>query len=88
MEDMFGLVQGNTQSRSKTIGDVVFMHKGTAVMRFNQIADPQGVARLAKSVKKNVIQYLKNEEKKYKQLEREKENQKRDHPNKENYWDA
>jgi hypothetical protein len=73
---------GNTRSRSKTIGDVVFMHKGTAVMRFNQIADPQGVARLAKSVKKNVIQYLKNEEKKNKQLEREKEKKAKERPSK------
>src|SRR5215207_672481 len=64
---------GNTQSRSKTIGDVMFMRQGTPVIRFNQIADPHGVARLAKSVKRNVVQLLKIEEKKNKQLQKEKE---------------
>jgi len=64
---------GNTQSRSKTIGDVVFIRQGRPVIRFNQIADPHGVVRLAKSVKRNVIQSLKNEEKKSKQPQMEME---------------
>jgi hypothetical protein len=67
----FGM--GNSESRSKTIGDVVFMDQGKTVMRFNQIADPSGVVRLAKSIRKNVVQALKIEEKKNKQLQKEDE---------------
>jgi hypothetical protein len=63
---------GSTQSRSKTVGDVVFMRQGTPIIRFNQIADPHGVVRLAKSVRRSVTQALKIEEKKNKQLPREK----------------
>lgn len=64
---------GSTQSRSKTVGDVVFMRQGTPVIRFNQIADPHGVVRLAKAVKRSFTQALKIEEKKNKQLLKEKE---------------
>src|SRR5829696_6413204 len=71
---------GNTQSRSKTIGDVVFMRQGRPVIRFNQIADPHGVVRLAKSVKRNVVQSLKNEEKKSQQLQMENERDKKERP--------
>ena len=49
---------GNTQSRSKTIGDVVFMHKGTAVMRFNQIADPQGSCKTCQVCKEKCYPIL------------------------------
>jgi len=71
---------GNTQSRSKTIGDVVFMRRGVSVIRFNQIADPHGVARLAKSARRNIVQYLKNEEKKRGQLQRENERNTKERP--------
>jgi hypothetical protein len=67
----FGM--GNSQSRSKTIGDVVFMNQGRTVMRFNQIADPSGVVRLAKSIRKTAVQLLKNEEKRKMQLQKENE---------------
>jgi hypothetical protein len=67
----FGM--GNSQSRSKTIGDVVFMNQGRTVMRFNQIADPSGVVRLAKSIRKNIVQALKTEEKRNTQLLKESE---------------
>jgi len=56
---------GSTQSRSKTVGDVVFMR---------QVADPHGVVRLAKSAKRNVTQALKTEDKKNRPLQSEKDN--------------
>jgi hypothetical protein len=41
----FGM--GNTQSRSKTIGDVVFIRQGIPVIRFNQILmELQGLQNL------------------------------------------
>lgn len=64
---------GSTRSKGKTVGDVVFMRQGKPVIRFNQIADPHGVVRLAKSVRRSVVQALKFEEKKNKQLLGEKE---------------
>jgi hypothetical protein len=64
---------GSTQSKSKTVGDVVFMRQGKPVITFSQIADPHGVVRLAKSAKRSVTQALKTEEKKNKQLQRDRE---------------
>jgi hypothetical protein len=65
---------GSTQSRSKTVGDVVFMRQGRPAVRFNQIADPHGVVRLAKSAKRNVTQAMKTEDKKNRLLQSEKDN--------------
>jgi Double zinc ribbon len=70
---------GSTQSRSKTVGDVVFMRQGRPAVRFNQIADPHGVVRLAKSAKRNITQVLKTEEKRNKQVQRERDTVERPH---------
>jgi hypothetical protein len=64
---------GSTRSKGKTVGDVVFMRQGKSVIRFNQIADPHGVVRLAKSVRKSVIQALKTGEQKNKLLHRNRD---------------
>lgn len=65
----FGM--GNTTSRSKTIGDVVFMIDGRPVIVFGQIVDPTGVARLAKSFKKQIIQTIKAIEKENYKIQKE-----------------
>lgn len=45
---------GNTRSKSTgiTVGDVTFIHQGKAVASVTQIKDPHGLARLAKSARK------------------------------------
>lgn len=64
---------GNTTSRSKTIGDVVFMIDGRPVIIFGQIVDPNGVARLAKSFRKQILQEIKAIEKENYKIQREME---------------
>lgn len=64
---------GSSKSRSKTVGDVIFMHQGRQDIVFSQIIDPHGVARLAKAAKKALILALKAEERKEKQLQKERE---------------
>jgi ribosomal protein L40E len=67
----FGM--GNSTSRSKTIGDVVFMIDGRPIIVFGQIADPHGVARLAKSSRKQILQRIKEIEKENYKSQREME---------------
>jgi hypothetical protein len=47
---------GIGQSRGTTIGDVVFIYQGKPVITFRRVRDPQGVASLAKTARKNAIQ--------------------------------
>jgi hypothetical protein len=54
---------GSSKSRSKTIGDLVFIYRGTPRIIFKQIEDPQAVARLAKAARKRVIADMKATEK-------------------------
>jgi hypothetical protein len=54
---------GSSKSRSKKIGDLVFIYRGTPRIIFKQIEDPQGVARLAKAARKRVIADMKATEK-------------------------
>jgi hypothetical protein len=54
---------GSSKSRSKTIGDLVFIYRGTPRIIFKRIEDPQAVARLAKAARKRVIVDLKATEK-------------------------
>jgi hypothetical protein len=54
---------GSSKSRSKKIGDLVFIYRGTPRIIFKQIEDPQGVARLAKAARKRVIVDMKATEK-------------------------
>jgi hypothetical protein len=65
----FGM--GNSTSRSKTIGDVVFMIDGRPIIVFGQIVDPHGVARLAKSSRKQILQRIKEIEKENYKIQRE-----------------
>ena len=67
----FGM--GSSKSRSKTVGDIVFMRQGRQDIVFSQVADPHGVSRLAKAARKAIIQALKAEERKEKQLPKERE---------------
>ncbi len=46
---------GNVKSNSRTVGDVVFMSGGRPVVTIDQVQDPQGVARLAKAARKELI---------------------------------
>jgi hypothetical protein len=47
---------GTSKSRSKTIGDLVFICRGTPRIIFKHIPYPQGIARLAKVARKRVIE--------------------------------
>jgi hypothetical protein len=67
----FGM--GNSTSRSKNIGDVVFMIDGRPIIVFGQIVDPHGVARLAKSCRKEILQRTKEIEKENYKIQREME---------------
>ena len=51
---------GSSKSRSKTIGDLVFICRGTPRIIFKQIPYPQGIARLAKAARKRVIEDIKS----------------------------
>lgn len=47
------------QEDSRTIGDVHFMRDGESVVTFVQVSDPQGLARLAKVVIKQLFPFVK-----------------------------
>lgn len=68
---------GTGRSTSRTMGDVAFIHKGKPFLIFYQIPDPQGVARLAKSARKRLLEDRKTAEKMNKaRLQEEKRRQK------------
>lgn len=50
-----GTTVGTSKGISETIGDVVFMKDGIPYITFAQISDPSGLARLAKTVKKQLF---------------------------------
>ena len=50
-----GVGVGISQSRSHTVGDLVFLLAGKEVIRFSQITDPNGVDRMVKTVKKHAM---------------------------------
>ena len=50
---------GTSKSRSKTIGDLVFIYRGTPRIIFKHIPYPQGIARLAMAARKRVIEDIK-----------------------------
>jgi hypothetical protein len=45
-------VQGNTQTTSVTIGDVLIMHAGKPVIRLDSVEDPDGIAALVRAAVK------------------------------------
>jgi ribosomal protein L40E len=45
---------GNTNTTSSTLGDLVFICGGSPFITFSQISDPHGLARLVKSIKRNM----------------------------------
>jgi PsbP-like protein len=53
----FGYGSGNSTSR--TVGDVVFLYQGRPAIVFRQIADPYGIARLAKAERKRILGMIK-----------------------------
>lgn len=50
-------------SKSRTVGDIVFIYQGKPYIIFRQIPDPQGVVRLAKATRKTLIENMKTAEK-------------------------
>jgi len=54
---------GTSKSRSKTIGDLVFIYRGIPRIIFKQTPDPHGIATLAKAARKRVIADMKAAEK-------------------------
>jgi len=66
-----GFITSHGTGRGKTIGDVVFMHRGQPIVIFRQIADPTGVCRLAKTARKSFAAALKQAEKAEARLKKE-----------------
>ena len=56
----FGTSYGT--GRGTTVGDVVFMYSGRPVAIFRQIADPNGVCRLAKTARRSLMAAIKQAE--------------------------
>jgi hypothetical protein len=54
---------GTSRSTGVSVGDVVFMYQGRPSIIFRQITDPNGVARLAKSARKQLLAAIKATEK-------------------------
>jgi hypothetical protein len=54
---------GTSRSTGVSVGDVVFMYQGRPYIVFRQITDPNGVARLAKSARKQLLAAIKATEK-------------------------
>jgi ribosomal protein L37E len=63
---------GSGSSTSKTVGDVVFLYQGRPAIVFRQIADPYGIARLAKAERKRILGMIKATQKIQTQRERVK----------------
>lgn len=59
-----GVRVGMGSSKSRTVGDVVFMYKGKQHFIFHGIADPHGLVRLVKSSMKTMKAAVKEEMKK------------------------
>jgi hypothetical protein len=64
---------GTSSSTGVSIGDVVFMYQGRPCIIFRQITDPNGVARLAKSARKQLLEAIKATEKLQAQAERKQQ---------------
>lgn len=70
---------GTSKSRLKTIGDLVFIYRGTPRIIFKQIPDPQAIARLAKAARKRVIEDMKTSSEKISKAQlQQQEQQKRE----------
>lgn len=68
---------GTDRSKSRTVGDIAFIHGGKPFLIFYQIPDLQGVARLAKAARKRLLDDMKTAEKMNKaRLQEEKRRQK------------
>lgn len=66
---------GTGRSKSRTVGDIAFIHEGKPFFIFYQIPDPHGVARLAKAARKRLLEDLKTTEKRLKTAEKKYEAQ-------------
>lgn len=69
-----GVAVRYSNTKSKTIGDVSFLNNGVKVITFGQIADPSGVAKMVKSIRKTMYS-IKDIEKIQKQNEKETKEQ-------------
>jgi hypothetical protein len=54
---------GTSRSKGISAGDLVFMYQGKPYIIFEQITDPNGVARIAKSTRKQLLTAIKAAEK-------------------------
>jgi hypothetical protein len=54
---------GTSSSTGISVGDVIFMYQGRPAIIFRQITDPNGVVRLAKSARKQLLASIKVTEK-------------------------
>ncbi len=68
---------GSGTSKSRTVGDIVFIYQGEPFIIFRQIYDPQGVARLAKAARKTYIENQKRAQKIEKAQLKEQERRRR-----------
>lgn len=59
-----GVSSGISSSKGMSYGDLVFLANGKEVFRFRGISDPNGVNRLVKALKKQLLQSKKNQLKK------------------------
>jgi hypothetical protein len=50
-----GIYTSRGNSKSKSIGDVVFIFNGKPLIQFNQVSDPSGVVKLAQSARKHLL---------------------------------
>lgn len=66
-----GVYSGSSSGTSHTIGDVVFIADGKPIVTFGPVADPHGLARLAKAAVKDIKEAYKELERKAKSAEKE-----------------
>jgi hypothetical protein len=62
---------GTSRSKGVSVGDIVFMYQGRPYIIFKQITDPNGVLRLAKSARKQLLTAIKAAEKLQAQSQRQ-----------------
>lgn len=72
-----GLSYGTGRGSGKTVGDVAFIYQGQPSIIFRNIADPSGVARLAKAARRSMIRQIKISEQMQAKLEKEQERERK-----------
>jgi ribosomal protein L40E len=72
-----GISYGTGRGSGKSIGDVAFIYQGQPSIVFPNIADPSGVARLAKAARKSIIRQIKIWEQIQAKLQKEQESERK-----------